>query len=52
MPNLGECASRPDFARELGITRARITPILGLLELPREVVKALPPSATHFRNRS
>jgi hypothetical protein len=37
----GECASRADLARKLGMTRARVTQILGLLELTPEVVETL-----------
>lgn len=37
----GECATRADLARQLGMTRARVTQVLGLLEFPREVVQAL-----------
>jgi hypothetical protein len=37
----GECATRADLARKLGLTRARVTQVLGLLELTPEVVEAL-----------
>ena len=37
----GKCASRADLARKLGVTRARVTQVLGLLELTPEVVEAL-----------
>jgi hypothetical protein len=37
----GKCASRADLARQLGVTRARVTQILGLLELAPEVVNIL-----------
>jgi len=37
----GECVSRADLARQLGVTRARVTQVLGLLELTPEVVEAL-----------
>jgi hypothetical protein len=39
--SVGECASRADLARKLGVTRARVTQVLGLLELTPEVVEAL-----------
>jgi hypothetical protein len=41
MLGTGECASRADLARRLGVTRARVTQVLGLLELTPEVVEAL-----------
>jgi len=37
----GECASRADLARKLGVTRARVTQVLGLLELTPEAVEGL-----------
>ncbi|MCL4466968.1 MAG: hypothetical protein M1401_04230 [Chloroflexi bacterium] len=37
----GECASRADLARKLGFSRARVTQVLGLLDLAPEVVEAL-----------
>lgn len=37
----GECASQADLARALGVTRARVTQVLGLLELTPEVVEIL-----------
>lgn len=41
MLSVGECASRADLARKLGMTRARVTQVLGLLELTPEIVDAL-----------
>jgi hypothetical protein len=41
MLGAGECASRADLARKLGMTRARVTQVLGLLDLAPEVVEAL-----------
>ena len=41
MLSAGECASRADLARKLGMTRARVTQVLGLLGLALEVVEAL-----------
>ena len=41
MLSAGECASRADLARKLGRSRARVTQVLGLLELTPEVVEAL-----------
>jgi len=44
--------SRADLARELGITRARVTQVLGLLDLAPEIQEALlaldDPDAIHF----
>ncbi|MGQ9601049.1 MAG: hypothetical protein ACUVWZ_16775, partial [Anaerolineae bacterium] len=37
----GECASRADLARKLGVTRARVTQVLGLLDLAPGVIEAL-----------
>jgi len=37
----GECASRADLARRLGVSRARVTPVLGLLDLAPEVLEAV-----------
>jgi len=37
----GEVASRADLARRLGISRARVTQVLGLLRLSPEVVRRL-----------
>lgn len=37
----GKCASRADLARQLGVTRARVTQVLGLLDLAPEVVNIL-----------
>lgn len=37
----GECASRADLSRKLGLTRARVTQILGLLDLAPDVLEAL-----------
>ena len=34
----GTCSSRADLARELGVSRARVTQILGPLDLAPEVV--------------
>jgi len=39
--NLGMCLSRADLARKLGVTRARVTQVLGLLDLAPEVVHAI-----------
>ncbi len=41
MLRAGECATRADLARKLGVTRARVTQILGLLEFTPEIVQAL-----------
>ncbi len=41
MLSAGDCATRADLARKLGMTRARVTQILGLLELTPGVVEAL-----------
>jgi hypothetical protein len=37
----GECASRADLARKLGVSRACVTQIVGLLDLAPDIVKAL-----------
>ena len=37
----GECATRADLARRLGVTRARVTQVLGLLALAPEALQAL-----------
>lgn len=37
----GECPSRAALARQLGVTRARMTQVLGLLELAPEGVHAI-----------
>ena len=37
----GDCATRAELARKLGMTRARVTQILGLLELTPDVVEVL-----------
>jgi hypothetical protein len=37
----GKCSSRADLARELGLTRARVTQVLGLLDLAPDVVHAI-----------
>lgn len=37
----GECASRADLARKLEVTRARVTQVLGLLDLAPEVIQAI-----------
>lgn len=36
-----ECASQADLARQLGVSRARVTQVLGLLELAPEVLEAI-----------
>jgi hypothetical protein len=41
MLQAGECASRADLARHLGLTRARVTQVLSLLNLAPEVVDEL-----------
>jgi hypothetical protein len=41
MLSAGECASQADLARTFGMSRARVTQVLGLLELKSEVVEAL-----------
>ena len=41
MLSAGECASRADLARQLAVTRARVTQVLGLLDLAPEVVQAI-----------
>ena len=40
MLEAGECASRADLARQLEITRARVSRVQGLLELAPEVVNS------------
>jgi hypothetical protein len=37
----GECASRAKLARRLGVSRPRVTQVLGLLDLAPDVVDAL-----------
>src|SRR5437667_2369224 len=37
----GECPSRADLARQLGVSRARVTQVLGLLSLAPEVLDAI-----------
>lgn len=37
----GECASRAELARSLGISRARVTQMLQMLNLAPDVVKAI-----------
>ncbi len=37
----GECTSRADLARKLGVTRARVTQVLGLLDLAPQVLEAV-----------
>lgn len=37
----GRCSSRAELARDLGISRARVTQVLGLLDLAPEVVEAV-----------
>ena len=37
----GTFASRADLARELGVSRARVTQVLGLLNLPAEALEIL-----------
>ena len=37
----GECASRADLAHKLGVNRARVTQVLGLLDLAPEVCIAV-----------
>ncbi len=37
----GECPSRAALARQLGVARARVTQVLGLLDLAPEVVHAV-----------
>jgi hypothetical protein len=41
MLGAGECPSRADLARKLGVTRARVTQVLGLLELAPDVVTSV-----------
>jgi hypothetical protein len=41
MLSAGECASRADLARTLGVTRARVTQVLDLLGLAPDVVKSV-----------
>ena len=36
-----DCASRADLARQLGVTRARVTQVLGLLDLAPEVIEVV-----------
>ena len=40
MPASGECATRADLARRLGVSRARVTQVLGLLAFDPEVLQA------------
>ncbi len=47
----GERASRADLARRLGVSRARIPQVLGLLDLARTCRQRSPPSATRCRGR-
>jgi hypothetical protein len=37
----GTCSSRADLARKLGVTRARVTQVLALLDVAPEVVHAI-----------
>lgn len=37
----GECSSGADLARKLGVSRARVTQVLGLLALAPDIVQAL-----------
>jgi len=37
----GECATRADLARMLGVSRPRVTQVLDLLELAPEVISAI-----------
>lgn len=37
----GECASRAELARRLGVSRPRVTQVLGLLDLAPDVLEAL-----------
>lgn len=37
----GGCASRADLARQIGVTRARVTQVLGLLDLAPQVLEAI-----------
>ena len=37
----GGCASRADLARKLGVSRARVTQVLGLLDLTPEVLDTI-----------
>jgi hypothetical protein len=37
----GECSSRADLARKLGVSRARVTQILRLLRIDTEILKTL-----------
>jgi len=37
----GECATRADLARRLGVSRARVTQVLGLLTFAPAVLQAL-----------
>ena len=38
MLDKGECATQADLARKLGVSRARVTQVLGLLALAPEVI--------------
>jgi hypothetical protein len=37
----GECASRANLARKLGVSRARVTQVLGLLDLGPKVLDSI-----------
>jgi hypothetical protein len=37
----GECASRAELARRLGVSRPRVTQVLGVLDLAPDVLEAL-----------
>jgi hypothetical protein len=41
MLDAGECASRADLACRLGVSRARVTQVLSLLDLAPEIAEAL-----------
>jgi len=41
MLDKGECASRADLVRQLGVSRARVTQVLGLLDFVPEVLEAV-----------
>ncbi len=37
----GQCVSRAELARRLGVSRARVTQVLGLLDLAPQVLEAV-----------
>ncbi|MCD6588375.1 MAG: hypothetical protein J7K88_07480 [Candidatus Fermentibacteraceae bacterium] len=43
--------SRAELARKLGISRARVTPMLNLLKLPEELIKEVERMGDHWGRR-